>query len=499
MPPEPALDRWFPTAGDRPERDLALFCLPYAGGSSSAFRGWTAELRRWADVLPAQLPGREVRITEPPHVDVDTLTDALARAVGLRGRRPYALYGHSMGARLAFEVIVNLRRRGLPLPVGLFVGGSRPPHRDVPLARIARLPDEEFCARLVDLGGTPPGVLDEPELRELLLPILRADLALVESYAYRPVEPLPVPIVAFAGRDDSEAHACDMVGWSAHTSGPFELHTLPGDHFFLNSARGQLLGMLAGHLAARPESATGSRPVGMGLVTTPPAEDEVCVVEARLDDLPELCAATGELAPVELGHAAHGTPPAEAARTIGHRVLLRRILTGLGVDVGAVELSQDAPDAPGRSHHSGLRFDTGQCEGIALVALAQGRQVGVGVKRIRPADDADALVHRVLNAAERDEIAGVRGPDRLLAALRIRAARNAVRRASGDRLDADPDLLSFAGRTGGRTWRPRTGRDPARLSQWRVRQLDTPDAVVAVAVGADDWRLRYLTARPGTG
>ena len=93
-------------------------------------------------MLPAQLPGREVRITEPPHVDVDTLTDALARAVGLRGRRPYALYGHSMGARLAFEVIVNLRRRGLPLPVGLFVGGSRPPHRDVPLASIARLPYE---------------------------------------------------------------------------------------------------------------------------------------------------------------------------------------------------------------------------------------------------------------------------------------------------------------------------------------------------------------------
>jgi len=223
-------------AAPRADAAATLFCLPYAGGGAGAFRAWRQAFPSMVDLQPIQLPGRENRITEPLCID----PEAVAGAIAARADRPYAIYGHSMGARLGFEVIRSLRRRGARLPVRFYVAASRPPDLDEPIVRMADLPDDDFVRGLENLGGTPTGALDFPELRELLLPVLRADFKWIDGYRYEPGAPLDVPIVGFAGLSDASVPPELMGGWDNHTSGGFQLHTAPGDHFFLHSSAAQV-------------------------------------------------------------------------------------------------------------------------------------------------------------------------------------------------------------------------------------------------------------------
>ncbi len=236
------------TASARGEAEVTLFCLPFAGGGASAFRSWKQAFPSTVDLQPIQLPGRENRITEPLKIDPEEVADAMLSRIN----RPYAIYGHSMGARLGFDVIRVLRHRGAPMPKRFYVAASRPPDLFEPIARIADLPDDEFVARLENLGGTPSGVLDIPELRELLLPVLRADFHWIDNYRYQPGEPLPVPIVGFAGLSDGSVPAEKMRGWDDHTSEGFRLHTVAGDHFFLHSNADEVTRMIRQDLRESP-------------------------------------------------------------------------------------------------------------------------------------------------------------------------------------------------------------------------------------------------------
>jgi surfactin synthase thioesterase subunit len=238
-----ARDRWVAPSG-RPAAPATLFCLPYAGGAASVFQGWRAELPS-LDVRPVLLPARESRIEESPEFAVGTLAAALASQVD----RPYAIYGHSMGGRLAFDTVRALRASGAPLPARLLVGACRPPHRDTPRTRLAGLPDEEFCVRVAAMGGATADALEVPELRELLLPMLRADFTWAESYRYVEDEPLPVPITAIGGSQDADADVAEMAEWSRHTVAGFRLHTLPGGHFFVHTERQALLALIAADVA----------------------------------------------------------------------------------------------------------------------------------------------------------------------------------------------------------------------------------------------------------
>lgn len=224
---------------------VPLLCLPYAGGAAGAYR----DLRRAGSggfqVVPVQLPGREERGDEPPEFSVADVADQIAPRTG----RPYAIYGHSMGARLGFEVVRELRRRGLPPPVRFYVGGAHPPDRPVPLAAAASLPDERFVDQLVRRAGAQPELRDVPELRELFLPALRADFTWIKNYRYTPEPPLAVPVVAFAGLDDAEVGPPDMLGWARHTSAGFKLRTIDGGHFFLKEQPGSLARLLTEDLS----------------------------------------------------------------------------------------------------------------------------------------------------------------------------------------------------------------------------------------------------------
>jgi surfactin synthase thioesterase subunit len=482
-----AAGRWFPDQGAGVDGGMLLFCLPYAGGSASAFREWPALLPEHLHCVPVRLPGRETRLAEPPVIDVVELSRAIS---GYASGRPYAIFGHSMGARLTFEVTRQLRRDGAPLPAALLVSGCRPPHLDTPLSRIARLPDDEFCARLQAMGGTAPGILEHPELRALLLPTLRADFAMVESYRYRPEPPLPVPVVVFAGADDPEAGACDMTGWSMHSSMSVRLHTLPGDHFFVHSSRRALLDLIEAELSALVRDPCCGRAVRAGEL----ADDEVLVVEARLNDLPHLAVATGELSTAESRHAASLPDPVDAARFMARSVLLRRLLSGAGVDIGTADPPRAPDGVPDITHQLGLGFNTTQCAGLALFAFSRGREVGVDVARTVPVRNLETFISDGLREDERAALADTPEEDIPLEVLRIRVARGSVRNAIGDEARTGTGGFGFAGQHLG-PWRAEPDPGLEHLAVWRVHHLELAGAVGAVALATDDWRLRYHVIR----
>jgi surfactin synthase thioesterase subunit len=224
---------------------LRLFCFPYAGAGASAYRAWDNSLGAEVAVCPIQLPGRGTRLSEPPCTRlsrlVDALTDALLPQLGM----PFALFGHSMGALIGFELARELRRRRGIEPVHLFVSAHRAPQLAPRESPIHQLPADAFVARLRRLNGTPPEVLDNAELMELALPILRADFELCETHVFRAAERLRCPISAFGGLNDSDVSPEDLAAWRSQTDGPFSLRMFTGDHFFLGDSSAPLLRAVA--------------------------------------------------------------------------------------------------------------------------------------------------------------------------------------------------------------------------------------------------------------
>jgi surfactin synthase thioesterase subunit len=240
--------RWASPPLPAPSAPVRLFCLPYAGAGASAYRDWVPELQARAPVeaVPIQLPGRESRLRERPTIDLDEMT----RAVLGRLDRPYAVFGHSLGGRLAYELCRRLRGLGAPPPRWLYVSGCPAPHI-VRNRRDSDLPDEDFIARIVGMGGTPHEVFADEELRELVLTVMRADFAFVDNYRCLSDRPIDAPITAFVGSDDEEATPHDAADWRRHTSRAFALHVLAGGHFFLHEHRAALISVIADDLLHR--------------------------------------------------------------------------------------------------------------------------------------------------------------------------------------------------------------------------------------------------------
>lgn len=228
-------DRWVHRPAPLAEPRLRLFLLPHAGGGASSFRRWGAGLPAGVEACAVQLPGRENRMGEAAFDRIEPLVDALIEGTAAWRDRPWAVLGHSNGALLAFEWARRLRDRGDAGPVHLFASGRRAP--DVPSRRAptAHLPDDAFLDELRALNGIPREVLEHPELMALLLPTLRADVALNEAYVFRAAPPLDVPITALGGTRDEKAARADLEAWGRHTTGPFTLRLFSGDHFFLHA------------------------------------------------------------------------------------------------------------------------------------------------------------------------------------------------------------------------------------------------------------------------
>jgi medium-chain acyl-[acyl-carrier-protein] hydrolase len=244
----PTQTRWIHAPVRRPRARLRLYCVPYAGSGAGVFRAWPDALGAQVEVRSIMLPGRERRFNEPALTSVQEIADLLVPALAGELDPPFAIFGHSLGAMVGFEVARRLAAGGQP-PVHLLASGARAPHLRDSGPDYHRLPDAEFLGAIRDLGGTPPELVAHAEFLELMLPTLRADFTAAETYRWPAGQPLSCPITTFGGADDPLVTRADLDGWAAHTDGGLRVHVLPGDHFFIATAQAELLALVGRELA----------------------------------------------------------------------------------------------------------------------------------------------------------------------------------------------------------------------------------------------------------
>ncbi len=242
--------KWFPTAADAKPGQVRLFCFPHAGGGALVYRAWRNELPDRFSVTPAQAPGREARIAEPPIDDIAALIESLTEELRHWLDLPFVFFGHSMGAVVAFELARSLRRNALALPIALFASGARAPQFREHYTPPPEPGDAEFIAELRRLEGFPAEILDNPEAMRLLLPALRADARLYRNYVYRPEPPFDFPIFAYGGLEDPNVRREHVEAWRQQTTGAFHLRGFRGGHFFLQRRRSEFLRELSEDLLA---------------------------------------------------------------------------------------------------------------------------------------------------------------------------------------------------------------------------------------------------------
>lgn len=236
---------WLTCLNRNPQAKLRLFCFNYAGGGPLSFRGWSDYLPTFVEVCPIQIPGRGSRFKEPPFTQLRPLVQELTTALLPYFDKPFVFFGHSMGALVSFEMAQLLRKEHSLNPEYLFVSGRRAPQLPNPNPPIHALPEAKFWEEIRRFNGTPEEVLNNTELREMLLPTLRADFAVFETYVYTPKPPLDCPITALGGLEDSEATYDELEAWKEHTNQGFLLQTFPGGHFFIHSSHSFVLGYLS--------------------------------------------------------------------------------------------------------------------------------------------------------------------------------------------------------------------------------------------------------------
>jgi len=228
-----------------------LICLPHAGGGAFLQRGWPALLPASIELISVELPGRGTRMREPPATDIRVVVAGLETDLAALDDLPLAVFGHSMGAILAFELALLRQRMGRK-PLALFLAGCAAPERLAGRPKIHGLDDEAFLARLVRLGAIPAEVLADPDLKAMVLSVLRADITMLEAYVGDEGAILDCPVWALGGRDDDTATAADLLPWRDHARDGFEHAEFPGGHFFVSSQQASLVAFLGSRLLSLP-------------------------------------------------------------------------------------------------------------------------------------------------------------------------------------------------------------------------------------------------------
>ncbi|MFG2409344.1 thioesterase II family protein [Streptomyces brevispora] len=249
------MNNWIRCFRPAPDAGAQLLCFPHAGGSATGYYPLSTQVAGTAETLIVQYPGRHDRIGEPFAERLADVVDAVLASLPTSGGRPLILFGHSMGALLAFETARRLAAEGRE-PAALFVSGSEAPS----LPRRARLPcppsDEDLIGELRLLSGTDEQLLADPEILQLALPPLRADFGMLFSRTHVPGPPLRCPVVALTGDSDPRVSVEGVQAWERETEGPFERHVLPGGHFFLGDHLARFAELVAAYVPGR-EARTG--------------------------------------------------------------------------------------------------------------------------------------------------------------------------------------------------------------------------------------------------
>jgi medium-chain acyl-[acyl-carrier-protein] hydrolase len=235
---------------DRPNARMRLFCFAYAATSAWIFRNWNDYAPEWLEVSGCELPGHGPRVAEKPLDTQDEAALEIADTLEPLLDRPYALFGHCLGAALAYEATRILRGRGKAQPVHLFCSGARGPHLGIPLADCESMGDDEFIEHMHAAYSVPIEFLRHPEMGPLFLPMVRADARMTQNYRYLPGPPVSYPITAVAGEMDPDVQMEHLEGWRQHTSAGVTTRLYPGNHFFFLESAPRLLGDFVSELEA---------------------------------------------------------------------------------------------------------------------------------------------------------------------------------------------------------------------------------------------------------
>ncbi|MFV0127802.1 thioesterase II family protein [Streptomyces sp. HMX112] len=242
------MSAWIRNFHPAPRAGVRLFCFPHAGGAASAYFPFSAALSGEVEVLTFQYPGRQDRLAEPPPADLDSLVEACLAELSPYTAEPFAIFGHSMGAVIGYEVARRLESAGRARPAALFVSGRQAPSLPWPPEGLVPEdgPDDDWViGEARRLGGVDPALLDEPELRRLTLPALRADLRAIFAHTHRPGPRLTCPLTALTGDRDPSVTVAGARAWHSETTGPFDLHVFPGGHFYLNDQLPEVTKLIA--------------------------------------------------------------------------------------------------------------------------------------------------------------------------------------------------------------------------------------------------------------
>lgn len=228
--------KWFVVTHQKPGASTRLFCFPYAGGNAATYAHWSKQLHPEVEVIGLQLPGRANRLFEPAYSSMAPLTDAIFEQITPLLDRPFAFFGHSLGSRVAFDLMKKMNRNNLPLPSVFFASGSRAPSIKPRELATYSLPDAQFIEHLRTLSGTPDAIIDNPDLMAVCLPLLRADFELSETYLSNTDHKLDTRLHIFSGREDSDITRLDLMQWSSHFIEPGQLTIFSGGHFFIDQS-----------------------------------------------------------------------------------------------------------------------------------------------------------------------------------------------------------------------------------------------------------------------
>ncbi|NSB13071.1 thioesterase II family protein [Clostridium beijerinckii] len=216
---------------------MILFCLSYAGGSSSIYKKWEKYLDPFIKLYPIELKGRGTRFSEICCDNLDSNVSDIINSIRfiLSDNIEYAILGHSMGSLLAYEVYYKIASLGLPLPKHIFFSGYKPPHIPRNEERVYTLPDKGFLQKISEYGGTPPEILNNKELLEIFLPVLRNDFKSIDTYKYIERDSKINCDISVLSGDDDDITADELVQWKYHTSKSCNIYIVEGNHFFINS------------------------------------------------------------------------------------------------------------------------------------------------------------------------------------------------------------------------------------------------------------------------
>jgi medium-chain acyl-[acyl-carrier-protein] hydrolase len=224
-----------------PNNKIRLFIFPFAGGRASVFKNWGNYLSREIEICCLQLPGREERYREEPYVHINDCLQELSENYQKFIELPYVFFGHSLGSLFCYEVSRYFKSMNVPLPLHVFLSGARPPGKVTIEKSVSRLNDDELVNELKKYNGIPDNILNEKDYIKLFLPVIRADLSIMESYDYKNNYRFSMPITVFGGESDLAVEYKELKRWNNFTQAYCRIFILPGDHFFIFSEKMSVL------------------------------------------------------------------------------------------------------------------------------------------------------------------------------------------------------------------------------------------------------------------